>query len=237
MHSLLKCGECKAKEGPKLPTVAELEAKIAEFKSQQEARKRDIIPSVAQSATPPPAQSVEPAQLLRLDLGCGPNKKPGHVGVDCIEFPGVDHVLNIGKQPWPWKDSTVDEAWSSHTVEHLKFTPEEPERIHFVNELWRVLKPGAKATIVVPHWASSRFWGDYTHRQPVSEFWPPYLDKDWRKNNAPHCSLYTCDFQCTQPGYSLHPGLEFRNAGFRELALTFGKEAAQDMTFTLVCRK
>jgi hypothetical protein len=215
------------------------------------------IPTVdlakAQVATPPPTGDQKPP--IKLDFGCGLFKKEGFLGVDKLPLKGVDVVLDVcepcsdvnpfSRRPpphlytkWPWDDSSVDEVHASHFVEHLQFTPEKPERVHFVNEVWRVLKPGAKATIVVPNWASSRFHGDYTHRQPVSEFWPPYLSKAWRKDNAPHNDLYDCDFDCHQPAYSgLHPMLEHKNQMFKEFAITFGKEAAGDIMFVLVCKK
>lgn len=107
---------------------------------------------------------------IRIDLGCGKNKrKDGEwIGVDELNFDGVDVVLNVGKSKWPWKDGSVDEVHASHFVEHLK--PE--ERIHFVNELFRVLKNpqhqdgkivSGFATVIVPHWASQRAYGDLTH--------------------------------------------------------------------------
>lgn len=198
------------------------------------------IPAGA-TATPPPTPAVAtpPTHVapLKLDLGCGKNKKDGFTGVDILKFDGVDVVCNIGHDRWPWEDSSVDEVHCAHTVEYLQFNPENPERIHFVNELWRVMKPGAKATIIVPHWNSCRMYGDYTHREPVSEFWPPYLSKAWRKDNAPHCLLYTCDFDCTVPGYTMHPELNLRSVEKQQYALTWYKEAAQDMIFTLICKK
>lgn len=169
-------------------------------------------------------------QPLKLDLGCGKNKRDGFTGVDSRQFDGkVDIVHDLTKK-WPWKDNSVEEAHSSHFVEHLTG----PERIHFVNELFRVLKPGAKATIITPHWASARAYGDLTHQwPPVSEFWFYYLDKNWRAANAPHNDTYTCDFACTW-GHSLHQGIVSRNQEYQVHALTYWKEAAQDMIATFV---
>jgi len=144
----------------------------------------------------------------------------------------VDVVCDLGTEPWPWQDDTVDEAHSSHMVEHLTG----PQRIHFVNELCRVLKRGGKATLVTPHWASCRAYGDLTHQwPPVSEFWFYYLNVEWRKVNAPHNDGYTCDFDATW-GYSLHPSLNVRNVEFQQFALNSHKEAAQDIIATLTKR-
>jgi len=172
---------------------------------------------------------------MKIDLGAGPNKKEGFIGVDSIAFPGVDVVMNMGKDKWPWDDGSVDEAHSSHALEHLTAV----ERCHFANELHRVLKPGAKATIIVPHWASNRAYGDPTHQwPPVSEMWFYYLSRDWRKANAPHTDAenwpagFACDFDATW-GYGMHQALTVRNQEYQQHALNWFKEAAQDTHATL----
>lgn len=170
------------------------------------------------------------APLLKLDLGCGKNPREGFDGVDIRDFGQRFHVDL--RRPWPWKNGSVAEAHSSHFVEHLTA----PERIHFANELYRVLVPGGKAQIITPHWASCRAYGDLTHQwPPVSEFWFYYLSKEWREANAPHNDGYTCDFEATG-GYSMHPALAVRNEEFQQFALNNYKEAAQDMITTLVKR-
>lgn len=165
---------------------------------------------------------------MKLDLGCGKNKREGFIGVDSREFEGVDQVVDL-TGPWPWDDASVDEVNCSHFVEHLTA----PQRIHFVNELYRVLKPEAKAQIVTPHWASTRAYGDLTHQwPPVCEMWYYYLSKEWRATNAPHNDEYTCDFAATW-GYALHADLMHRNQDYQMHALGFWKEAAQDLIATL----
>ena len=164
---------------------------------------------------------------LKLDLGCGKSPREGFIGVDVRDF-GQPIKADLSKA-WPWKDGTVKEAHSSHFVEHLTA----PQRIHFVNELYRVLEMGATCQIIVPHWASCRAYGDLTHQwPPVSEFWFYYLNRDWRKDNAPHNDGYSCHFEATW-GYSLHQGLMSRNQEYQSHAITYWKEAAQDLIATL----
>lgn len=175
---------------------------------------------------------MEEQKKVQIDIGCGPNKKEGFIGIDIMPFDKVDIILNAGKDVLPFDDGTVDHIHTSHFVEHLKAD----ERIHFVNEAYRVLKPGGTLFIAVPHWASYRAYGDLTHQwPPVSEFWLFYLDKDWRKDNAPHNDFYTCDFTATW-GYALNPVLEARNDEFRNFAVQFYKEAISDMHATLTKR-
>jgi SAM-dependent methyltransferase len=170
-----------------------------------------------------------PAAPIRLDLGCGKNKREGFLGVDAIKFDGVDVVADLSAKKWPWKDGEVDEVNASHFVEHLTG----PQRVHFVNELYRVLKPAGKATVITPHWASTRAYGDLTHQwPPVSEFWFYYLNKDWRAVNAPHNVDYVCDFDAAW-GYSMNPALAGRNSEYQQFALGNYKEAAMDLIATL----
>lgn len=173
-----------------------------------------------------------PAAPLRLDLGAGTRPKEGFVAVDSRAFAETHIVCDLGVEAWPWDHNTVDEAHCSHMVEHLTA----PQRIHFVNELHRVLKPRAQATIIVPHWASSRAYGDLTHQwPPVSEFWACYLNAEWRKVNAPHNDGYTCDFDWVT-GFSPHPMIAARNQEFQQFATAFYKEAVQDLHIVLTKR-
>jgi SAM-dependent methyltransferase len=172
---------------------------------------------------------VKETKQLKIDLGCGPNKKEGFYGVDSMKFKGVDKVADLTKK-WPFKDNSVDEAHASHVVEHF----DAKDRIHFANELYRVLKKGAKATIIVPHWASMRAYGDLTHKwPPISEFWFYYLSTEWRKVNAPHNTGYKCDFDVTW-GYSMRQDLAVRNQEYQQFAMANHKEACQDTIATFV---
>ena len=199
-------------------------AKIAELEAQLAALK---------------APTAEP-ELLKIDLGCGKNKREGFKGVDIRPWEGVDFVLDIANAHWPWPDNSVDEAHASHFIEHLTW----PQRVHFFNELGRVLKKGAKAQIIWPHWCADRYYGDPTHQQPMSPFGLYYLNAEWRKTNAPHCDYaqndgnhmwheYTCDFD-NVISYSLAPWTAGRNQEFIQFAMAAYKEAAQDVMATLI---
>lgn len=168
--------------------------------------------------------------VLKLDLGCGPNKRDGFHGVDNISFPGVDTIHDL-RRTWPWGKESVSEVHCSHFLEHLTGT----ERIHFYNELYRVLVPGGTAQVIVPHWSSGRAYGDLTHQwPPVVEFSFYYLDKNWRAVNAPHCGL-SCDFMATW-GYSVAPAWQAKNQETQMFGLSHYREVAQDLIVTLVKR-
>jgi hypothetical protein len=180
-----------------------------------------------------------PAELLKLDFGCGPHKREGFRGVDCRQFVGVDDVVDLTVAPWPYADNSVAEAHASHFLEHLDAW----QRVLFCNELYRVLVPNGSCQVIVPHWASCRAYGDPTHQwPPVSEFWFYYLSRDWRTGNAPHTDItwnpkgFNCHFDATW-GYSMRQDLLVRNQEFQQFALGNYKESAQDTIATLKALK
>ena len=94
-------------------------------------------------------------------------------------------------------------------------------------------------TSIIPHWSSSRYYGDPTHKEPFSEFGFYYLDKNWRAQNAPHADKqhnpngYDCHFSVTW-GYSMHASLQVRNQEYQQYAMQWLREACQDTIATLV---
>ena len=193
------------------------------------------IEKETQMARKPKVVKQETNEVIKLDIGCGKNKQPGFIGIDQFAIDGVDVVCNV-REGLPYSDNSVEEIYCSHFIEHLTAL----ERVRFMNELYRVMKPGAKVTLIAPHWCSNRAYGDMTHCwPPVSEMWFYYLSKTWREDQVPHTDKkynpdgYDCDFNATW-GYSLHPVIQARNLEFQQDAIQFKKEAAQDIIATLV---
>jgi len=135
------------------------------------------------------------------------------------------------RQRWPWKTGSVDEVNADQLLQY--FTPS--ERVHFANELYRVLKAGGKAVLVVPNWAASKAYIDLgTYWPPVSEAWFHTLNKAWRDSqNRVDTSGFKCDFDPPVIGYGMHPMIMSRNQEYQQTALAFWKEAAQDIYATL----
>ena len=81
---------------------------------------------------------------LCLDVGCGVNVRPGFTGIDA--YVQGDNIVNAQMWDLPYKDNTVDEIYCSHALEHV------PKRAvgACLHEFWRVMKPGALLTILVP---------------------------------------------------------------------------------------
>jgi predicted SAM-dependent methyltransferase len=128
-------------------------------------------------------------------------------------------------------DNSVDEVSSSHFVEHLTGS----ERIHFFNELYRVMKPKSTALIVTPDWSHDCAYGDPTHAwPPMSRWYPLYLLKSWRDTEAPHVP-YTCDFDYVIGG-TTDQWLETRNHEYKMFASQFYINSLRDLCVTLTKR-
>ena len=57
--------------------------------------------------------------MKKLNLGCGQNILKDYVNLDAMKLDGVDVIHDLEKFPWPFKDNTFDEVYTSHTLEHL----------------------------------------------------------------------------------------------------------------------
>jgi predicted SAM-dependent methyltransferase len=57
---------------------------------------------------------------LKLDLGCGNNKKEGYKGIDIVKTDQTDYVIDLQQYPWPIKSESVEEINCSHYIEHIK---------------------------------------------------------------------------------------------------------------------
>jgi predicted SAM-dependent methyltransferase len=161
---------------------------------------RVLVPAVIEHVGSPP---------LKLDLACGETPADGFEGVDMFA-PNAKHRWNLLKFPWPVDDNSVDEAVCSHFVEHipmafvsrrdgaLSLVPDDEDSTdlfcRFFEEVWRVLKPGAKITVVVPFARHDRAFQDPTHRRFINESSFLYLAKQWREANKLGHYLARCDF-------------------------------------------
>ena len=86
----------------------------------------------------------------RIEIGGGRNphrKKEGYINIDDNSGPTVDIVRNV-LRGLPFDDSSVDEIYMCHVLEHL---PNGPDMVFFINELYRVLKNKGILEIIVPH--------------------------------------------------------------------------------------
>ncbi|WP_052128575.1 glycosyltransferase family protein [Neosynechococcus sphagnicola] len=150
-------------------TIDELEAKIAYY-SAHEAERAEIAQLFHREVSQRYSYQATVIQILshfltmhtrepspyRIDLGCGPFKSAGFIGVDIAAVPGVDVVADL-TQAFPFADSSIDEVRAHDVIEHL------PDSIHTMNEIWRICKPGATVDIRVPSTEGRGAFQDPTH--------------------------------------------------------------------------
>ena len=91
-----------------------------------------------------------------LELGCGTRRIPGRIGIDRLPLPTVDMVADL-EEGLPLSDNCADEIHSKSLLEHIS-------NFEFLmGEIARVLKPGGKAYLYVPHFSNPYYYSDYTH--------------------------------------------------------------------------
>jgi len=100
----------------------------------------------------------------KLHIGCGKDIKEGYVNLDKLKLPGVDVVQDLDKFPYPFKENTFEEVYTSHTLEHVK------DLIATMQELHRIAKPHARIVIRVPHFSCGTNYRDPTHLRYFSYF-------------------------------------------------------------------
>lgn len=98
---------------------------------------------------------------MKLNLGCGFNKKPDYINVDLFDECEPDLRHNLEELPWPWPDNSVDRVLFNHSLEHLGQSTS--TFLGIIKELYRVCRNGAQVDIHVPHPRHDDFMNDPTH--------------------------------------------------------------------------
>lgn len=132
-------------------------------------------------------------QSLRLNLGCGPNKKPGWLNVDFFDA-SADVQLDL-REPWPFADNSVDYIYSEHVFEHFEFYKEVP---HFLAESLRILRPGGVFDVGVP----DTEWPLCGYGNPQHDYWP----------FAPTHHPASCETQLDHINFHFRQGTEHKYA-------------------------
>jgi SAM-dependent methyltransferase len=138
-----------------------------------------------------------------LDIGCGPNKTPGADGLDAFALPGVDVVWDIEQIPWPVETAKYDVIIASHVLEHVA----KPACV--LAEMMRILKPGGRAKIRVPHFAHYYYYADLTHIRPFGYRSLDYFDIDrpgrLKYYNQAEFRILKREIRFTNPGTRVDP--------------------------------
>ena len=120
-------------------------------------------------------KKIEKRKICRVDIGCGKNKQgPDWFGIDYRKLEGVDLVQDLEKFPWKIPEETFTVAVASHVIEHIN--PAKGIFINFLNEVWRILKPGGEFIISCPYATSPGMLRDPSHCNFVTEETFAYAD-------------------------------------------------------------
>lgn len=169
---------------------------------------------------------------LKLDLSYGPVIQPGFTRRKTSVFP----------------DSSVEEIWCQFLFNRIT----NDRRVAFMDECYRVLKPGGKMTVIVPYWSSLRSVQDFGHAwPPVHEAAFQYFNKQWRtvQQLAAGDSAVSewleynpsyqmkCDFDILGFGYIFDPETQMRSEDVRSSWMKSRLNAASDLQIVLQARK
>ena len=144
---------------------------------------------------------------MKLNLGSGYNKVEGFLSVDNNPGCKPDYLVDLGKDIWPFEDSSVDKVIVHHVLEHFG-----EEFFHVMKELYRVCKDGAIIDILVPFPRHDTFLIDPTHRRPILPQTLAMFSKKHNQNDidnggreTPIGMIYDVDFEMLDYKYFLEP--------------------------------
>lgn len=164
---------------------------------------------------------------IKLDLSYGELPDSGFTKVN---------GLDPDRLPWKLDNESVEEALVAFRLNRIPG----PQRMAWMSELWRVLVPGGKATIIVPYWSSHRSIQD-----PESQ-WPPiceqsfsYFSKAFRDTNKEDVRLLPrgmyCDFDATG-GYQFDPDTAVKETTVQSFWVKHYLNAVSDLHMVLTKR-
>ena len=117
--------------------------------------------------------------MTTLQLGCGVRPLKDAVNHDL--WPHHDYVdvaWDLDIIPWCFEDASFDKVVALDVMEHLTVDVQQ-----WLDECWRILKPGGQLVLRLPGWNNPVSWRDPTHRRVFHEETFFYWDRQqplWR---------------------------------------------------------
>lgn len=150
-----------------------------------------------------------------LHLGCGRKKIDAadlfaYVGLQGMDTADVeilhldadrrlspDLVCELGVDPIPLPDDSVDLVIAWHVLEHIGTQGQSAGWFRFWEDLYRVLTPDGWLYAECPHYTSIWAWSDPTHTRAISEHSFLFFNQDSYRIPGSMISPYRidCDFQ------------------------------------------
>ena len=104
----------------------------------------------------------------KLNLGAGAERKEGYINVDWQSITKPDVQLDLNALPYPFADNSFELVEAFHVLEHL----DRPFAV--MTEIRRILKPGGKLHVKVPHFSRGLTHAEHAHGFDVT--FPNYFD-------------------------------------------------------------
>ncbi len=83
---------------------------------------------------------------VKLNLGCGLDKRPGYVNIDVRREVNPDIVWDLERTPLPFPDNCAEEIIAKDVIEHISWRRVED----LLRDLYRILRPGGRIYVQVP---------------------------------------------------------------------------------------
>ncbi len=129
----------------------------------------------------------------KLNLGCGPNPKPGWINIDLFDS-RADLQLDL-REKWPFADASISHIYSEHVFEHFEL---HEEVAHFLSEARRVLQSAGLFYVGVP----DTEWPLHAYGDPGNQYW------SFAKTVHPE----SCETQLDHINYHFRQGTEHKYA-------------------------
>ena len=102
---------------------------------------------------------IDVSRYRGVSLGCGLiSQGPDVLHIDCRQTPVVDVVMDLNAMPWDLPSSWAEVVIADDIIEHLN------DRIHAIEEIWRLLKANGLAHIRMPFYGHAQAYRALDHQ-------------------------------------------------------------------------
>lgn len=128
---------------------------------------------------------------MKLNLGCGFDKREGWLNVDNFPECEPDRLLDIEATPWDLPTDGFEEVLLKHVLEHVGADFKVFAAV--MRELHRITAPDGIVEIHVPHVRHDTFWSDPTHVRAFTpltfEMMSKRRNREWMERRANYTML------------------------------------------------
>ena len=163
-------------------------------------------------------KSIPNMKNVILELGVGEKKRISNaIGIDILDGESVDIVGDVIEVLKEIKDSSVDQVYSFHFLEHIE------NYIEVVNEIIRILKKNGLMSVVVPHFSNPFYDSDPTHKSKFGLYNFCYLfeSKIFSRTFPKYCQIPNAVLIDVKLGFQSYRPFYFRHAFKKFIQLIF----------------